>query len=1003
MDRAVKVKIKKRMLQCSWTLYAFLLFSAQVYATTITISGTLYSDEGMTPITSADQTIHLIIDGVSIGTDVIDTSGNYSITATITPANPYYLPLLVYVDNGTVNGTTVTQMDSVLSTTLANFDLYADHLIIRQDGSTAPLDTGDMHNAKGAFSDPDILYNITWPDTIITGTNTTLYIANGYAYEPAGNVTTHHIKIEGTLNAGNNTFNVSGNWDFTNGDFNYDTSTVNFTGTGSIINDNTIWWNKSFYHVNASYSGETTTIYPGSGIVVRALFTLGSGTLSGGNVILTQTGTPFVTAGATLSNNQFKYSPNDIQVNITAANYPNLWLAAHNIDTSYTLLGEVTCDTLYLSANSSGETSTLDTNGQNLTCNNVSIGRATNDKKGKLLLNNSTLTVNETVTINNASVGINELDANNGTIYVGQNWNNQGKFTAGTSSVIFNGTSPQSLTTSGDAFYDLTIDNTGGINNNGVVLNEALTVNNTLTINNGKINTTSNNYSINVTGNFNQSSPTSEMQVNSSVITVHGDFTADGTINSLQYNNASLVLTGTSRLTYNSLAQPWYNGFNNLTVGQSGNTTTQNSRMTVRNVLTVGSGAFTSPTNHIYLLGANPLVFDVNATLSLLEIRFFGSNQSISPLNNGYDCHIWVSRNNTIVTQTGPITLNNGQSLRLNGDKFANRSVTYQTNGFDLNIGGDLQLGQGADTALKTLDISNSTVTVKGDIDIRTGTNALIATTSNLILNGTAAQTVTTNGKTFDALTLTNASTSGVTFNDSLTTNTLTNTTPNAKMTFASGQTYTVNNGVTLQGATGQPITLAPSSAGTTWDFVLNAGATKTIENVTVSWSDASGSDSSQKPIAPSNSIDGGDNIDWFSDVEISVTKNSILISDPINGTGGGKNHIPGAIVEYRITARNTGTGSPDANAVIVYDILNANVEYDVTTGVSFLDGTTSSGLSLGSVRYSHISTPDQYTYTPTGTFDPNVAKLKIETSGTFATGGTPPPEFTVTFRVRIQ
>ena len=217
------------------------------------------------------------------------------------------------------------------------------------------------------------------------------------------------------------------------------------------------------------------------------------------------------------------------------------------------------------------------------------------------------------------------------------------------------------------------------------------------------------------------------------------------------------------------------------------------------------------------------------------------------------------------------------------------------------------------------------------------------------------------------------------------------------------GQTYTINNAVTLQGAAGQPITLAPSSAGTAWNFVLNAGATTTIENVTVSWSDASGSYSTQKPITPSNSTDGGNNIDWFPNVGISITKNSTLISDPINNTGGGKNHIPGAIVEYRITARNTGTGSLDANTVIVYDILNTNVEYDVTTGVSFLDGTTSSGLNLDSVRYSHISTPDQYTYTPTGAFDPNVAKLKIETSGTFAIGGSPLPEFTVVFRVRIK
>jgi len=97
------------------------------------------------------------------------------------------------------------------------------------------------------------------------------------------------------------------------------------------------------------------------------------------------------------------------------------------------------------------------------------------------------------------------------------------------------------------------------------------------------------------------------------------------------------------------------------------------------------------------------------------------------------------------------------------------------------------------------------------------------------------------NGKAFDNLVITNPSFSGVTFNDGFTTNTLTSTTPNSNLTFASGETYTINNVVNLQGANSQPITLAPSTIGSRWNFVLNSGVSKTLDYLNVSWSECIG------------------------------------------------------------------------------------------------------------------------------------------------------------------
>jgi len=104
--------------------------------------------------------------------------------------------------------------------------------------------------------------------------------------------------------------------------------------------------------------------------------------------------------------------------------------------------------------------------------------------------------------------------------------------------------------------------------------------------------------------------------------------------------------------------------------------------------------------------------------------------------------------------------------------------------------------------------------------------------------------------------------------------------------------------------------------------------------------------------------------------------------------------------VEYAVTTTNSGDSSPDANTITITDALDSNVEYEVSS-ISFT--TQNSGLTLGAVTYSHKNSPTIYSYTPNGTYDPNVAGIKIATSGVFNHSDTPDPHFTVTFRVRIR
>ncbi len=430
-------------------------YKAAASATNITLSGTLYSDEGTTP--SSGQTVRLLIDGASKGTDVTDASGNYSITTTVA-AGDDYVPLLVYVDDGSVIGTTVTVMDPVnYPTAISDLDIYADHLIVRDDneGST---NNGDMNNAKDFYVDPDILYSISGADLTVDGANTELYVASGHSYVPGGNVTTTHLQIEGTLTAGNNTFTVSGNWEHANGTFSYGTSTVDFTGTGT-ISAGDIWWTKPFYNVNAAATGETTTVLAGKGIGVSNVLTLGSGALAGGNVNLSlDSGTPLVTGGAAITNSQIKFHPDSGgSVTVAGTAYTNIWLAGNAATNTFNLSGNMTCTVLSVYGSGPGDSALFDTStgSYSVACDELAIGASSStDRYGTLKLNNSTLNITGSIAINSSdSSGTNQIDAGSATINIGGNWINNDTFTAGTSTVNLNGANQ--ILKGSTSFYNL--------------------------------------------------------------------------------------------------------------------------------------------------------------------------------------------------------------------------------------------------------------------------------------------------------------------------------------------------------------------------------------------------------------------------------------------------------------------------------------------------------------------------------------------------------------------
>ncbi|MFC1576308.1 DUF2341 domain-containing protein, partial [Candidatus Omnitrophota bacterium] len=258
------------------------------------------------------------------------------------------------------------------------------------------------------------------------------------------------------------------------------------------------------------------------------------------------------------------------------------------------------------------------------------------------------------------------------------------------------------------------------------------------------LNTASN--TISVDGDWDQS--IGEFQAGTSSITVGGDFTADGTISSMGYNNASVVLTGTGNLTYNNSLAPWAWGFRNLTVGQSGNTTTITGAdaPSVLGTLTVGSvgtgGTLSWPGLSIYLHGANALSLNENPTLSGDYLAFFGASHTIPYLERGYDCSMRISGTSTTANQSGDVKLNGTHQLLIDTDGFVERTGTWNTGGHALEVGGSVVIGNSAgDTSAKTLDATGSTVTIGGNLVIYSGDTFTAGPTTNIAGNWTNSGT----------------------------------------------------------------------------------------------------------------------------------------------------------------------------------------------------------------------------------------------------------------------
>ena len=156
------------------------------------------------------------------------------------------------------------------------------------------------------------------------------------------------------------------------------------------------------------------------------------------------------------------------------------------------------------------------------------------------------------------------------------------------------------------------------------------------------------------------------------------------------------------------------------------------------------------------------------------------------------------------------------------------------------------------------------------------------------------------------------------------------------------------------------------------------------------------------------------------SGASITLTKSVVSVRDPITGTNNPKS-IPGAVMEYTITATNTGPLPVDANTVRISEQLPADVLLVFgapPNPISFAQGAVSSGLSYSFVSLSDPTDDVAFSNDGGATFvtpvvdpitgvdltSPPINYLQITPTGQFAApSGGADPSFSITLQVQIR
>ena len=446
------------------------------------ISGTIFTDEGVTSI-GAGVSISMVVNGVLTDTVTTDGAGAYTFNKEAAAGDA----VAIFIDNDpTHQGITVTVSDG---SDLGGIQVYANHVVVRNDNGGV-ISIADMDNALGAYADPDIHYAVIGGNLVANALGSELLVPAGHTFTPGGDVNVTSIKIMGTVNGGNNTFNIAENWNSTPGDWNADTSTVNLIGTGVLLqNTSATPWVHGFNNLSVAAAGQTTTL---SSVIWTNQLTTGSGVLtdaaSSHALYLQGTGNVFVDGGGTLDFDALHYRVNNATQNVAGSDYSginNLYFNAvggPGGNGNYDIQGNIIANDVHVIVNNNGNpahvrNSIVNTNNFDFTAANLYLGvNGEPEEYATFNAGSSTVNISGDVIVHATDAnGTSAINAGSSSWTVSGDWINNDSFTAGSSTVVLDGTGTLNST---GAFYNLTT----GAASQTTTLTSNLRVGNVLTI-----------------------------------------------------------------------------------------------------------------------------------------------------------------------------------------------------------------------------------------------------------------------------------------------------------------------------------------------------------------------------------------------------------------------------------------------------------------------------------------------------------------------------------------
>ncbi|MBP6881035.1 MAG: DUF2341 domain-containing protein [Candidatus Pacebacteria bacterium] len=499
---------------------------------------------------------------------------------------------------------------------ITGLTLFERHLSLGSaEATTTPITNADI-GLYDYTNTEDVFFNVTGTTLSMCAeaacADAELYVRSGAYYSPGGRIVTHDFENNGTFVAGAHTHEVNGSWD-NNATTTMTGSAVVFAATSTSESvDSTGALAASFNNVTFGTTTGNGTWTLSSTLDVNGALTVSRGTLARGNTAITVAG--------------------------------NLLTATNGF---WTGNGTTTFDGAAVAT----------WNDQN----------ATKQKVGQVVIDGApkTVTLAGNVAAHSITIGGNDtLDATNANydITVYGNWSNQNNFLARSGEVFFAATSSgQAITTTGDAFYDLSFTGVGG----GWSFTEStLLVNNDFRVATGTV-----------------TLPTA-------TTTIAGSFNA--TDGSFAHNNGVLYFTSASAETITFDGGLFTNVAYNLTFNGGGNWTVTDTSATSSNdvrvqqgTLNFSSGVFAIGGTLIdgggsYVGGAGTVLFYSSAAevltaggSSLNNVTFAGSGSwSFSDTN--------VDANGDLLVQQGTLTLPNG-NFTLGGSYDNNATVSPGT------------------------------------------------------------------------------------------------------------------------------------------------------------------------------------------------------------------------------------------------------------------------------------------------------------------------------------